>query len=43
MSLRDTSPKEEEGVDVDGADQEGAEQDGVEPKGGAADSCRDLN
>ena len=39
MSLRDTSPVEDEGADVDGAD-----RDGIEREGGAADpNCLDLN
>ena len=39
MSLRDTSPLEDEGVDVDGAN-----RDGIEQEGGVADpDCLDLN
>ena len=39
MSLRDTSPLDDEGVDVDGANRDETEQEG-----GAADpDCLDLN
>ena len=39
MSLRDTSPLEDEGLDVDGAN-----RDGIEQEGGVADpDCLDLN